>query len=182
MDLNNVVLEIISEAEKKAKEIAESADKERERMLGEARERARKKGNELEKETYDKIRQMRVKELAVSRMNAKKIEMNARKEAVENAYEKFSGSIYEEMDRKELLKKLLETGKGQIDAATVYVNEHDFEHAKKLFKNVEKADVNGMIIENADKTERLDITLETLMENLRKETLNEVSKILFGEK
>ena len=116
-------------------------------------------------------------------MNAKKIEMNAKKEAIENIYKLFSENVYSK-SRKDLLKKLFEAGKGRINANTVYVDEQDFEYAKELFTslNVEKSDIKGgMIIENKDGTERIDFTLNILMENLRKKTLSEVSKFLFGE-
>lgn len=185
MDLNNVVLEIISEAEKKAKEIAESADKERSRILDEAKARARTKKEELEKEAEERIRQIRTKELAVSRMNARKIVMNAKKEAVEAVYRDFSGKIYETVDRETLLKKLFEAGKGQMEVATVYTNKDDFEAAKKLFKGVDvkKTGISGgLVLENQAKTEKLDMSIDSLSQNLQKGTMNELWKILFGEK
>ena len=185
MDLNNVVLEIISEAEKKAEEIAESADKERSRILDEAKARARAKKEELEKGAEERIKQIRTKELAVSRMNARKIEMNAKKEAVEAVYRDFYGKIYETVDRETLLKKLFEAGKGQMEVATAYANNDDFEAAKKLFGGVDvKKTVisGGLVLENHAKTEKLDMSVETLVQNLRKETVNELWKILFGEK
>ena len=184
MDLNNVVMEIISEAEKKAKEIGERAKIDRERILSDVNEKLAEKKGQIKKETEEKITQERTKSMAVARLQAKKIEMDGKREALENLYVEFAEKIYTQ-GKKEIMNKLFNSAKGNIDAAKIYVSADDMKIAKDLFKNVsiEEADiVGGIIIENKSKTEKLDLSLETLIENLKKETVADVSKILFGGK
>lgn len=179
MDLNNVVLEIISEAEKKASEIAEEGKKERENLLDKARDNVNKLKTKMEKGNKEKIKQERTKELAVSRMNAKKIEMNAKKELIEKVYEKLANEI--EASENDLLQKLFEAGKKQIEIETVYVNKKDL---NTIFNGVEikEADITGgIIIENKDGSEKINLSLDIIVETVRKDTVNEVSKILFGD-
>src|SRR3989344_6553643 len=183
MNLDNVVMEIISEAEKRAKEIEERAKIDREKVLSDVYEKVSEKKEKIKKETEEKINQERTKSLAVARLQAKKIEMNAKKESIENLYVEFAEKIYI-TEKQSILKKLFGIASGKIDAGTIYVSSDDIKIAKDLFKNldIEEADVvGGLIIENKSKTEKLDFSLETLIDNLKKETISEVSKILFGE-
>jgi V/A-type H+-transporting ATPase subunit E len=183
MNLDNVVMEIIDEAERKAKEIEERAKIEREKVISEAKDRIKEKKENMRKETDKRIAQEMTKLLAVARLQAKKLEMDAKKEAVENLYVKFAEKIYTS-ERKEILKKLLSFSKN-IEASTIYVNNNDIKAAKELFKNfnVQEVDiVGGIIVENRDRTEKIDLSLETIIEGLKKETVTEVSGILFGEK
>ena len=183
MDLNKVVLEIINEGEKKANEILKEANKERERTLNESRERVDDKKEEMRTAVNERIKQARTKEFAVSRMTAKRIEMGAKKDAIENVYKRFSENIYSKMERKDLLKMLFDAAKSQMKVDKVYVSAKDFEAAKKLFSiKVEKASIGGgIILENSQSTERIDLSLSTLVENLKKDTMNDVAKMLFGD-
>ena len=183
MELNNVVLEIINEAEKKANEIAKAADRERQKILDEARENIKRRKGEMKKNTEDRLKQARTKELAISRTNAKKIEMNAKKNIIEHVYRDFSQAIYS-IGREKILMMLFKPGKAQIDVSKIYISNSDFEIAKKLFsdaKVIKKDITGGMVLENSDGTEMLDLSLPTIVEDLEKETVNDVSKILFGE-
>ena len=183
MDLNKVVLEIINEGEKKANEILKEANKERERILNEAKASASDKKEEMRTAGNERIKQARTKEFAVSRIKAKKIEMGAKKDAIENVYKKFSENIYGKIERKDLLKMLFDAGKSQMKVDKVYVSAEDFEAAKKLFSvKVEKSNIDGgIILENNQSTERIDLSLSTLVENLKKDTMNDVAKMLFGD-
>ncbi len=184
MELNNVVLEIINEAEKKANGIAKGADMERERILDAARENIKQRKAGMKRNLEERVKQARTKELAIARTNAKKIEMNAKKDAIENAYRQFSERIYNSIGKEKVLKTLFKSGKAQIDVSKIYVNGQDFELAKKLFdgvKIIKKNVSGGIVLENTDRTEILDLSLLTIVEDLKKETVNDVSKILFGE-
>jgi V/A-type H+/Na+-transporting ATPase subunit E len=180
MDINSVVLEIISESEKEAKRIEEDARKEREKLIDEAMERASKRKSEMDKESKKKISQSRIKEFAVARMNAKKTEMNAKKQALEDVYSKFSGK----MDSgDEFLKKLLNAAGKEIEVSAVYVSKKDLERAKNLFKGIEiqESEISGgLVAENKEGSEKIDLSIDIIRESIRKETLSEVSKILFG--
>jgi len=184
MNIDNVVMEIIGEAEKKAKQIEERARIEREKILEEARVKINKEKEIIKKASEEKIKQIRTKELAISRVLAKKIEMSAKKESLEKVYKKLNNDAYDSIGRENILKKLFKQSNEKIDASTVYVNKNDIDVANKIFNGVDvrEGDIdNGLIIENKDKTEKMDLSLHTIIKDLRKETVTDAAKILFGE-
>src|SRR3989344_8158772 len=105
MNLDNVVMEIISEAEKKAKEIEERAKIDREKVLSDVYEKVSGKKERIKNGTEEKINQERTKALAVARLQAKKIEMAAKKEELENLYVEFAEKIYT-TEKQNILRKL----------------------------------------------------------------------------
>jgi len=77
-----------------------------------------------------------------------------------------------------LLKNLLEKAKRETDVKYIYCSKEE----KPLIKanNVTTVDISGgIIVENSDKTIRIDYSYETIMENIYDKIMQDVAETLF---
>ena len=81
--------------------------------------------------------------------------------------------------REKHLKNIVEKAKKNLDFANVYCSQKDVSAIKK-YKPQTKDILGGAILENKDKTVRVDLTYSTLLDKIKKENLMEISKILFS--
>ena len=77
------------------------------------------------------------------------------------------------------IKKLLEKAKNDIEVAHVYCSKKDAKSLKEL--KAEAADmIGGLIAENKEKTIRVDYSFETILQGIKENELQNMSKLLFG--
>lgn len=80
--------------------------------------------------------------------------------------------------RKEIIEKLITKGKNEIDITTVYCNKKDKKHIQNF--NCKEIDImGGVILENEDKSIRIDSSFETLLKNIKDNSLQEIARKLF---
>ncbi len=180
MEMEKVAEEIIKEAEKKAASIIDSGVSEKEKILDEARKRAALRKAEMKNNMDEFVTGLRTRELTKAKLAIKKRAQDTRNEILNSVYKRFMEELLK--DRKSLIKKLMEMSKG-FDAKAVYVNKEDYKIAKELFSNVAVSDISGgIILENADSRETIDMRLERIGQLARDATIKDVSRILFGGK
>ena len=81
--------------------------------------------------------------------------------------------------REECMNKLLDKAKKDIEVAKVYCNKNDAKLVKG-FKAEPSDIIGGLIAENADGTVRVDYSFGTMLQNIKENELQKISRILFG--
>lgn len=181
MGLETVKEEIIREAKNQEQSLVEEARNETVRIINEAEKKVaeiKEKSNIETKRAMDIIKKQ---ELASAELENKKMLLEAKKQLIEIVFSEVKGNI-EKLDgrkREEYIKKLLEKAKNDIKVANSYCKEKDLKFLEGL--NAEAADViGGLIAENKDKTVRVDYSFDTMLESLKENELQSISRILFS--
>ena len=180
--------------DKVAEEIIESAMKEADGLLAEAKaaaaeaahaaeEQVRLQERDADENTRKLADAMSRKELASAKLEVKRLQLDARKAVLDEVYSRLTEKIasLDEKEKAKIYKQLL--SKAEFEPGTVYANARDSELVKRLAGGVpvKKADVlGGLLIENKDRTVRLDYSFDTALDALKEDSLREVSRRLFG--
>jgi V/A-type H+-transporting ATPase subunit E len=182
MGLEQVKAEILQQAKKEASDIAKNAEKE-------AAKAAKDTGAELiayEKEKEENF--MRIAEvikrkgIAQMGLDMKKLLLEAKKDAINSVFDAVKRKLHAlpAAKKSEMLESVFKKAKKEIDAQLVFCNPRDAPLLKDKGVEVREANISGGIIaENRDSTIRIDLSYEAILENIRHESLQEVSAELF---
>lgn len=117
---------------------------------------------------------------AAVHLEEKKVVMNAKKQILQEVYDKALAAAqnFGIQEKKTFFKAAMKQANAQMDIGIVYCNARDKEILGKEVKT-QTMDINGLIVENKDTTQRLDFTYASVMERTREKTLQDVAKLLF---
>ncbi|MBI2650135.1 hypothetical protein HYX04_02360 [Candidatus Woesearchaeota archaeon] len=181
MGLEAVKDEILGNAKEQSNSIIAEARKEANRISREAEKKAEEMKEKSEAETKVMLDTIKRQELANAELESKKMLLEAKKELIDNVFLEASKKLeaLDEKKREVYIKKLLEKAKNDIEAAHVYCNKKDAKFLKDF--KVESANIiGGLMAENKEKTIRVDYSFETLLQSIKENELQNISKILFG--
>lgn len=172
-------------------EIIRDARKQEESLLAEAREEANKlveaaekqAGEFKEKSELEAKRLMDVikkQELASAELENKKMLLEAKKQIIDAVFAEAEKKISELDSKKrgEYIKNLLEKAKSDIEVAKAYCSKKDANLLKGVNTEV-MGILGGLIAENKDGTVRVDYSFETILQNIKENELQNISKVLF---
>ena len=181
MGLEAVKDEIIANARKQEEDLLAEAKKEADRIIKEAEGNVAAFREKTEAETKKLAEMINRQEAASAELESKKLSLEAKKEAVEKVFEEARKIIERLSDRKreEHMSKLLDKAKNDIEVAKVYCNKKDAKLVKGL-KAEPAGIIGGLIAENADGTVRVDYSFDTILQDIKENELQKISKILFG--
>ncbi|VVB90907.1 V-type proton ATPase subunit E [uncultured archaeon] len=116
-------------------------------------------------------------------LEVKRAMLNARKELLDEVNEKAKEAVSQLPADKNLkvLKSVIE--KNQANNSRISSNKKDEPVVRKLTKLTYSGEINcigGVIIENENRTEYLDLRYETILKKVSERSLKQVSDILFG--
>ena len=196
MGLEQVNNEIVARANAEADALISDA-KARGRKYHETAEKALKQFKEnVHKELEQELMILEKKRDAHIHLEQKKVIMEMKKKVLKEVYGRALDTIekWPEKQQKQFFEAALKNAKTQMDIGTVYCNQDD----KKVLSSVlsslgrdaeqskaqkaitlETKEMQGIIVENKDKTQRLNFTYTSLMERTREITLQEIGKRLF---
>ncbi len=180
MGIEEVKKEIMSSAKAQAKEILKEGEKERQDILSSAETRVTAIKERLEKETEEAVEKYRLLAVAESTSSAKKQRLSMEKEMIDDVLSKAKEALgrLNQRKREQHLKKILEKAGKEISYGKVYCSKRDLSSIKKG-KAVPADIIGGAILENADGSMRVDLSYETILDNLKQEHVSELAKILF---
>ena len=180
MGLEAVKEEILGSAKEQSSSIIAEARKEAGRILKETEKKIEEMREKSEAGTKKMIDAIKRQELASAELESRKMILDAKKQIIENVFAE-AGKRLESMDGKkteEYMKKLLEKTKKDIEPAFFYCNKKDAKFLKGL--DVQAAGIiGGIIAENREKTIRVDYSFETMLQAIKENELQSISKILF---
>lgn len=180
---------LLSEANEDARKIVEAAETHVARMVEEERSGKASMKKEADREVEKLLEEQRDERLAWARLESKRINAEAREDAIKNVVEEFFDSLGGVRKTPEYKKFL---GNAVAEAAAELggnVCVHLVKGDKALIPALKGAKVSedldvlgGAIVETADGKIRIDLTLETLFEARRDETRKKINEKLFGGK
>ena len=153
--------------------------------------------NSLKKETTDKIKQIEQeasqrlnanmkalenREHSLQNMESQRMLFEAKKEVMDDVYHKAFDKIKKmtKNEREQIIKKLLELARKEIDVDVVHANNIDEEFMDKELVVRPLETEGGIICETKDGTVRVDYTFDSIFQDVKEKTIKETSKILFS--
>ncbi|TAL48193.1 hypothetical protein EPN87_01105 [archaeon] len=180
MALDNVVEDIVAQAEKESREIISEGEKEAKSILDNAKKQVKEETKEFDDETDRLIEEMEKTESSSTNTLLKRQVLKAKEHVIEELYSQVMQKISElkGAERKKLIEAMLDRAKEELGSiSTIYCNEQD----KSFVNDAKVADINGIIAENKDGTIRVNYTFPVLLSRLKEETLNEIAKKIFQD-
>ncbi len=183
MGLDAIVEEIKAKGKAEADRISQETDKEVSRILAEAQSQAVRIKASRQDSAKKEIERLRLQEMSSANLEVKRAMLNARKELLDDVNEKAREGISKlpADTNLKLLKSIIE--KNQANNSRISSNKKDEPAVRKLTKLNYSGNINcigGVIIENEDGTEYLDLRYETILKKVSEQSLKQVSDILFG--
>ncbi|MDO8427643.1 MAG: V-type ATP synthase subunit E family protein [Candidatus Diapherotrites archaeon] len=186
MGLEKVIQEIKEQTENECKNILKQASETRQHIIQEANAQAEQFKQQASKESDLLAEEIKNKELSQHRLEQNKKIMETKSKAVQEIFQTAleKTKTLSENQRKQLLKKLLEKGLKELENAKyVYTNKQDTKLVQELAKQLKHAGeiqcTSGIVLENADKTIKVNYTFEVLFEKTKEENLHEISNDAF---
>lgn len=185
MALENVIDEIISQAERQKQEIIDQGKQEAKKILGEATNKATEQSKHFNEETRKILVETKKMEISALNIQLHKMFLEAKKNILDELYKQVIEKIdrLDSTERKELIQKLVEKAKKELhDAKYVYCNKRD----KEIVSSIKSLKFNGVIdclggvvAENEDESIKVNCTFDVFLQNVKEAYLNEVSKRIF---
>ena len=181
MGIEEVKEEVIRNAKEKASAMIAQAKKEAARIMSEAERKLSEMREKSNLEAKKLIEAIKKQESATSELEKRKIALEAKKQTIENAFTEAKTRLREMDDKKResTLKKLIEKAKSECEAEFIFCSSKD----NKFFKGM-KIDIveitGGLIAENRERTIRVDYTFDTLLQSIKENELQHLSRILYG--
>lgn len=184
MSLDKVVDEILSRGRQEAEEIVESASREREAMLAEVRKEGEALLQEREHQAEKQGERERQREVARAELEAKRIALQAQREVLDAVLDGAKERLLEADSRERLTKALVDAHKDEIAVGVVLCRPGDVALLKGLVKGEvrgELSGIGGFVVESPDESQRLDLTFETLLDELWEDAVRDVAAIFWKE-
>ena len=180
MGLETVKEEILNIAKEQANSLTADARKEANRIMREAEKNIEEMKEKSEAETKRMLDTIKRQESASAELENKKMLLEAKKGIIENVFSEAKKKL-ENLDdkrREAILKRLLEKAKSEIEVGNIYCGKKDSKFLKGF--NVGNVDISGgLIAENKEKTIRVDYSFETMLQSIKDNELQSISKLLF---
>ncbi|MBI4439167.1 hypothetical protein HY640_04500 [Candidatus Woesearchaeota archaeon] len=182
MGIEEVKEEITAEARRQAAETIASARKEAERITKAASQQEEEKKKTAIKQLEEQLAMNNQKELAAAEIDSSKSILEAKKKAVEEAFNEAANRIAKSTpaQRKEHIKRLLEKANEQIQISKVCCSEKDLKHIDGVRAEPRNL-TGGIIAENKEGTIRIDYSYDAILEKVKEEKLKDVAKTLFRQ-
>ncbi|HIK00218.1 TPA: hypothetical protein H1016_01625 [archaeon] len=190
MGLEEVELDIKKRIESKVDAIKNAAEKEAAQILDNSKTRVRELKQQRDLEIQKLEAELKNRETAAANLSARKLKMDAKKEAIESVYLRIKEKLtaLEQNKREGILSALIGEAVHELHGAKhVFCNSSDRDLAEKIAKKnglLISGTIDcegGVVVENSDHTVRVDYTYEMLLEIFRKESLKDISEQLFGK-
>ncbi|MDY6771058.1 MAG: V-type ATP synthase subunit E family protein [Candidatus Nanohaloarchaea archaeon] len=182
MALDKVKQEILDEAEDKAERIIEEAEEEADDIVSEAEQKADDLEAQARQEAEDRAEALKKQKKASAKMEARQKKMEAKQDVIDQAFTLLEDRVrnMDQDDRKELFQRVLDRISDETTIGTVHCSEEMVNAVDDMVNaDVQAADIDGIIVEDADGSVRYDYSFDTVLENVRNEHRKDVAKELF---
>lgn len=183
MGLEAIIEEIKAKGQAEADRISGETYQEASNIIADAESKTREMTESRKESVKNDIERLRQQELSSANLEVKRALLNARKEILDEVYEKAVEELKTLPKKKNegLLQSIIE--KNEESGSKIYSRSEDKTIVTKLTK-LQYADnidcIGGVVIENDDGTEYLDFKYDTTLKNVSEQSLKKVSDILFG--
>ena len=187
MSLENLLSEIHSTGQQDVANIVSEGNQEAEQILAEAKAKLKELEDAKKQITDGKIKQLRIQELSIAELDAKKNILNMQKELLEKLREQILEQLRNLADdkNKQYLAKLITRSKNEFASGKVYCNARDEKYVKAnapfIFGGAIDC-IGGILVENDDGSINMDFRYENILDDAWKDVMKDVSKVLFMQK
>ncbi len=185
MSLEAVIQSILDKGAAEKNEIIGTARKEKEKLLKELKEKGQQDISEKLGEAGNVAERLKVQETARAELESRKIVLAAQKEVLDTVRTEVLRRLASPEIRTSLLKELLEKHKDEWRTGKVYCNENDQKTVKSVVGSRFEGTVDcagGIVIESEDKTMRIDLRFETLLQDLWEDSVKELAELLWQKR
>ncbi|HWQ47359.1 MAG TPA: V-type ATP synthase subunit E [Methanosarcina sp.] len=183
MGLDIVVRDIQGGAQAEVSRIKAEADAKVSEILNEARDGQKKMLGDSLAQAEEDLKNLHQQVISSANLDVKRIRLNKRKELLEQVYSKAYESIKSmpASENEKLLKVLID--EHQAEGVRIYSTKGSEPIVRKLSSlsyagNLDN--IGGIILENEDRTVRLDFTYDSTLKNVYERSLKQISDILYG--
>lgn len=184
MGLETVLERIQDTGKAEAAAIVAEARRERERILAETRAEGEKLAARREAEARDQAERRRVQDLARAELDAKRAVLTAQEEVLQAVRERVRGRLAASRDPA-ALRKLLQKHAAEWRSGHVHSSARDAATVRAVVGEAFAGTVDclgGVLIENRDGTERIDLTYDSILGDLWDDVVREVAWTLWPKK
>jgi V/A-type H+-transporting ATPase subunit E len=183
VSLEAVKKEILSEAKNEEKHIIKDAENKAKEIIKECEAKLALLEEDFNAKTAEIIDSLKKKELSSAMLDAKKIQLNKKKEIIDKLMAEANKKI-EELPKKDVhlfFQNAFDKVHKEIKVDKVYCNEHMASIVKKEnFKVVADNKLgSGFVFENKDGSIRIDYTFSNSLAEVLERNLKDISAILF---
>ncbi|MGB9928907.1 MAG: V-type ATP synthase subunit E [Methanosarcina sp.] len=183
MGLEIVVKDIQEGARAEVSRIKTEGDAKASEIINEAKELQKKMlGDSLAKAEED-LQNLHQQVISSANLEVKRITLNRRKELLDKVYNQTIEQIKSmpASKKEELLKHIIK--KHEAEGSRIYSSKESEEAVRKLTSldyagNIDA--IGGIVLENEDRTVRLDYTYDSILNNVYERSLKQISDILYG--
>jgi len=190
LGLEKVLLDIKKKGSEEAQAIVAEGKNERKRILDETRSSFEKLHIERSEALKSKIEQLWVQETSVAALEAKKKVLLAKQDQLDELYKLVIERLADlpKKENESLLKELLSKASEGFDIGVIHCNERDVSFIEKNLKGTglkvgSTLDcVGGMTVEDPTGSISIDYRYESLLEQMWKDKMKQISDMLFEGK
>ncbi len=185
MGLEKVIAEILSAGKKQRFKIISEAEEEKGRLVSEAKAEAESTGKEMDKETEQRVALMRQQALSSAELEAKKRILQEQNRMLSQVKQEVLRALSARNSRscKSLLETLGKIAAKRLNKGIIHYRKEDeniFIPPVGFRKLCDLRASGGIIAESEDGAYRIDLTFESLLEDLWSQNVRAVYNILFG--
>lgn len=183
MGLEIVIKDIQEGARAEVSRIKTEGDAKASEIINEAKEIQKKMlGDSLAKVEED-LQKLHQQVISSANLEVKRITLNKRKELLDKVYSQTAECIRSmpASKQEELLKNIID--KYEASGTRIYSNKDSEGTVKKLSSLTYAGNIDcigGVVLENEDRTVRLDFTYDSILKNVYERSLKQISDTLYG--
>ncbi|MBU0527382.1 V-type ATP synthase subunit E [Candidatus Micrarchaeota archaeon] len=189
MGIEKLKESLLSEAKDEAQQIVQSAQSHVDGMLREEKAKETALRQNAEKKVEKLLEDQRNERIAWARLEAKRINAEAREDAIKNVFEDFFNELANSRkspEYKKFIKDAIPAAAADLGGkVTVHVVKGDKVLVPKS-KNIKIVEdlkgLGGALVENSTGRIRVDLRLETLADSKRDEIRRQIATVIFGGK
>jgi len=182
MGLEKVIEQIERDGEEKIRMLLQDAEKQAALHLQDTRTKIEEKKKQKTAETEKQITTLRTQEKSAVEIEAKKIQLNAKKDVLAAAYQQCLASL-QSLPHEKILSALMKNIDQELpEAAVIYSNKRDEMVVRSLTRLQYGGAIEclgGVIAENKEKTMTVDYRYETIAAAIWDHSLKEIAAQLF---
>lgn len=181
MGLEKVVDSILAAGKAEAAETVQAARREREETLRSLHEEGAKLRAEKEAAAKRDAERKRVQEMARAELESKRIVLAAQKAVLDLVRDAALARLAEQSDEA-IVRKLLAANEAEWRDGQVFCRTRDEPHVRKIVGENFGGTIDcagGVVIESRDGTRKVDLTFETLLNDVWDRTVREVAEVLW---
>ncbi len=183
MGLEKVIDQIERDGEEKISSLLLDAEKQANQLLQKTRKEIEESQKQRTAEVERHITTLRAQEKSAVEIEAKKIQLNAKKDILAETYQRCLASL-QSLPHEKILSALVKSLRNELpEAAVIYSNKRDEKSIRSLTNLAYGGSIEclgGLIAENKEKTMTVDFRYETIAAALWDHALKEIAEQLFG--